>query len=219
MLSRPPLLIGLVSALLIGLTTPLLLRELAAQRVLLVAAREPAEAVRAAPLFEAGPIAQRTLRPLLERCLQGVLDWRVPILPADRRAGVLDGCEQLSAAALKRAPALAEAMILSAAVSARRADPIGAGASLDRSRAAFPRDVWSAEARVRIAALLPDPGGAGVGPDLDLLVAHWRGRPVLAALYRDRTGLRGPILEAVRRADPVEARRALNLIEAEEGAT
>lgn len=215
MLSRSALLVGLASALLIGLTAPLLLRELAAQRALLAAAREPAVAAQAAPLVEAGPVALRTLRPLLERCLQGVLDWRVPVLAPEARGALLDGCDRLADAALTRAPALSEGMILSAAVRARLADPDGAGSLLDRSRDAFPRDLWSAEARVRVAALLPDPGGAGVGPDLDLLVSHGRGRPVLAALYRDRSVLRGPILEAVRRADPVEASRALNLIETE----
>jgi hypothetical protein len=224
-LNRPALPIMVVLAisfaLLIG-SAPLLVRELGAQRMLLLAQRDGAVSVATAmgETLAGGPVDIRTTRQLLTLCLDQTLSWRVPLLPGSEAARLLDGCERAAMSALGRAPSLSEAWILLAAVSARQGDWADTLILLTRSRTTFPRDVWSAQARISVLLMVPSEmfdTDQGVAADLDLLVGHWRGRPDLARIYRTRPEIRPLILEAFRRAEALDASRMLNLIDNRSG--
>lgn len=203
-----PVLLLMASVCLVLVSLPLLVREAGVQRHLL----------RATPdlvTIGAAPIATRSQIALMTGCLEIALDWRAPMRAATGSDMRLEGCERVARALLALTPSLSEASAVLSVISARRGDTDMALRHLNRARNAFPKDLWSALMRVRISALLHGEtvwSDAELRLDLDLSVSHWRGRPEIARLYLSRTDLRPAVLDAIRRAEPVEAGRMLNLI-------
>jgi hypothetical protein len=203
-----PVALLIFSACLVLIIVPLLVRELGVQRHLM---RATPDLVRIGPV----PIADRSQRALMTGCLEITLDWRAPIRAVTGSDKRLEGCERAARSLLVRTRSLSEASAVLSAISARRGETEAAIRYLHQAREGFPTDLWSALVRVRIAALLPtDPAWSdpALRRDLDLSVSHWRGRPEIARLYLGRTDLRPAVLDAIRRAEPSEAGRMLNLI-------
>jgi hypothetical protein len=82
------------------------------------------------------------------------------------------------------------------------------------SHKAFPRDIWSAQMRLRIASLDPAIYAEYLSKEIGFLLSHWKGRQDLAVIFLRSPALRPAIQEALPQADPMAAHNFLNLVEA-----
>lgn len=212
--SRLPNVLTLIAGLfLLTVSASLLFREVTTQIALVKAGRDISRISDLADRLDSGPVHLRGLRDAALLCVELGLDWRTPLLSETRREALIHDCERVAIASDGQAANLLEGEILMSVIGLLRGDARAVVDALGAARAAHPRDGWSALTRLRVFSELPEGFVyAGMAEDLDLLVENWRVRPELSRLYRDRPELRAPTLEAIRRADPLEAGRMLNLI-------